>query len=195
MKGEECIPSTWDIFHEKWGWMLVFWNLAGVPFLYTFNSWYLASRPPVEHSLGYTILCFTLLLGGYYVWDTAQSQRNRFRMMERGTSIPRRAVPQLPWGTLHNPRYLETRSGSKLLIDGWWRYARKIHYTADVAMALSWGLICGFDHALPYLYVSFFVVMIAHRAHRDVQRCRRKYGEDWDRYTREVPWLFVPYVV
>src|SRR5205814_2028056 len=24
-KGEECIPTTWDIFYEKWGWMLVFW--------------------------------------------------------------------------------------------------------------------------------------------------------------------------
>ena len=29
MKGEECIPTTWDIFHERWGWLLVFWNLAG----------------------------------------------------------------------------------------------------------------------------------------------------------------------
>lgn len=195
MKGEECIPTTWDIFREKWGWMLVFWNLAGVPFLYTFNSWYLASRPPFEHSLPYTIMCFALLLGAYYVWDTAQSQRNRFRMMERGTYVERRAFPQLPWGTLRSPRTLETRSGSKLLVDGWWRYARKIHYTADVAMALSWGLICGFDHFLPYLYFSFFVVMIGHRARRDIERCRRKYGEDWDRYVREVPWLFVPGVV
>lgn len=25
MKGEECIPTTWDIFHEKFGWMLIFW--------------------------------------------------------------------------------------------------------------------------------------------------------------------------
>ncbi|MGB8330041.1 MAG: hypothetical protein WCE62_07920, partial [Polyangiales bacterium] len=40
MKGEECIPTTWDIFYEKWGWMLVFWNLAGVPFVYCFNSMY-----------------------------------------------------------------------------------------------------------------------------------------------------------
>ena len=31
VKGEECIPTTWDIFHEKWGWLLVFWNLAGYP--------------------------------------------------------------------------------------------------------------------------------------------------------------------
>lgn len=28
---QECIPSTWDIFYEKNGWMLIFWNFAGAP--------------------------------------------------------------------------------------------------------------------------------------------------------------------
>jgi len=32
-KGEECIPVSWDIFHEKSGFMLIFWNYAGVPFV------------------------------------------------------------------------------------------------------------------------------------------------------------------
>ena len=192
MKGEECIPTTWDIFYEKWGWMLVFWNLAGVPFVYCFNSMYIASRPPFEHSIPYTVFCFALLIGAYYVWDTAQSQRNRFRMQLNGSYVKRRAFPQLPWGTLENPRNLDTKAGSKLLVDGWWKYARKIHYTADVAMALSWGLICGFDHFLPYLYVSFFVLMILHRAGRDIARCKEKYGDDWDRYCEEVPYLFIP---
>ena len=61
-------------------------------------------------------------------------------------------------------------------------------------MALSWGLICGFDHFLPYFYVAFFVLMILHRASRDIARCKRKYGADWDRYRKEVPYLFVPKV-
>ena len=192
MKGEECIPTTWDIFHEKWGWMLVFWNLAGVPFVYCFSSMYIASRPPFEWSIAYTGCCFILLLGAYYVWDTANSQRNRFRMQANGSYVERRAFPQLPWGTLKNPRYLTTAAGSKLLIDGWWRYVRKPHYTADVLMALCWGLICGFEHFLPYFYLTFFVLMILHRARRDIRRCQRKYGADWERYTREVPWLFIP---
>ncbi|MCB9663593.1 MAG: delta(24(24(1)))-sterol reductase [Alphaproteobacteria bacterium] len=194
MKGEECIPTTWDIFYEKWGWMLVYWNLAGVPFVYCFSSFWIASRPPFEHGVPYTILCFVLLFCAYYVWDTAQSQRNRFRMRERGTYVKRLAFPQLPWGTLTNPRVITTKAGSKLLIDGWWAYARKIHYTADIVMALTWGLITGFTHVLPYLYAAFFLVMITHRATRDIARCRRKYGDDWDRYTKEVPWLLVPYV-
>jgi delta24(24(1))-sterol reductase len=194
MKGEECIPTTWDIFYEKWGWMLIFWNLAGVPFVYCFNAMYLAQRPPFEHSTAYTIFCFSLLLVAYYVWDTSQSQRNRFRMQVRGTYVKRTAFPQLPWGTLKNPKSLQTKNGSLLLVDGWWRLARKIHYTADLLMALSWGLICGFDHFLPYFYATFFAVMITHRAIRDMRRCKRKYGKDWDRYTEQVPHIFVPYL-
>jgi Delta24(24(1))-sterol reductase len=36
-KGEECIPQTWDMFHEKWGFMVIFWNFAGVPFVSLWN--------------------------------------------------------------------------------------------------------------------------------------------------------------
>ena len=196
MKGEECIPTTWDIFYEKWGWMLVFWNLAGVPFVYCFSSMYIASTNPshFEHSILYTGFCFALLFGAYYVWDTTQSQRNRFRMQLNGSYVKRKAFPQLPWGTLKKPRYLDTRAGSKLLIDGWWRYARKPHYTAEMFMALSWCLVCGFGHFLPYFYVIFFVIMILHRASRDIARCKEKYGADWGRYCEEVPYLFIPYV-
>ncbi len=194
MKGEECIPTTWDIFYEKWGWMLIYWNFAGVPFLYCFNSMYIATHPPFHHSLPYTIVCFSLLLGAYYVWDTSQSQRNRFRMQQRNTYVKRRTFPQLPWGTLKNPKSYQTKHGNLLLMDGWWRYARKIHYTADVVMALSWGMIVGFNHFLPFFYVTFFVIMIAHRAIRDIARCRKKYGEDWDEYCKQVPWIFVPFI-
>ena len=97
-------------------------------------------------------------------------------------------------GTLENPRYLDTAAGSKLLVDGWWRYARKPHYTADVLMALSWGLVCGVDHFLPYFYVTFFVIFLLHRTRRDMARCKRKYGADWDRYTEAVPYRYIPKV-
>jgi delta24(24(1))-sterol reductase len=194
MKGEECIPTTWDIFHEKWGWMLIFWNLVGVPWVYSFNAYYLLVNGPVVHSPAYLALLFAVLLGAYYVWDTAQSQKNRFRMQERGTYLRRRTFPQLPWGTLENPRYLRTANGGTLLVDGWWAWARKIHYAADVVMAFTWALSCGFRGVLPFLYPAFFLAMILHRAHRDERRCAAKYGADWERYLRTVRWRFIPFV-
>lgn len=34
--------------------------------------------------------------------------------------------------------------------------------------------------------------MIIHRAIRDIQRCRKKYGKAWEEYERQVPYLFIP---
>jgi hypothetical protein len=31
-----------------------------------------------------------------------------------------------------------------------------------------------------------------HRAIRDIQKCRVKYGDAWMEYERRVPWLFIP---
>ena len=193
MKGEECIPTTWDIFHEKWGWMLIFWNFAGVPFFYSFQSFYILENNP-QLSTTYIIVLFILLFISYYIWDTSQSQKNHFRMQRRGTYVVSKAFPQLPWGTLKNPKYLQTANGSQLLIDGWWRYARKIHYTADIIMAFTWALSCGFGGVLPYLYPIFFLLMITHRYQRDTKRCIKKYGKDWEQYQKAVPYKFIPYI-
>lgn len=120
MKGEECIPTTWDIFYEKFGYMLIFWNLAGVPFSYCYSTLYLLNQniagEPIRHSFKYTTFLFLiLLLAAYYVWDTANSQKNRFRMQQRGTYVERKTFPQLPWGTIKNPTYIVTKHGNKLL--------------------------------------------------------------------------------
>ena len=34
--------------------------------------------------------------------------------------------------------------------------------------------------------------MIVHRALRDIERCKIKYGEAWEEYERRVPYIFVP---
>ncbi len=197
-KGEECIPTTWDIFHEKFGWMLVFWNGAGVPYVYCFQSWFIATHSPVEIGLPNVAVALLAvwLLTAYYFWDVIQKQRNSFRMKLNGTWVPRNTFPQFAAGVLDpaTARALQTQSGSLLLADGLWAYGRKLHYTCDVAMALSWGLVCGFTHVLPYFYVLFFSIMISHRTLRDVHKCEQKYGNDWTRYKEMVPWLFIPYV-
>ena len=197
MKGEESIPTTWDIFYEKWGWMLIFWNLVGVPMVYCFNSYYILQQGAAEyHHPAFMGLLFFLLFGAYYVWDTSMAQKNRYRAMERGLYIKRNTFPQMPWGTLkYPPKLLKTANGGSLLIDGFWAYARKIHYAADIVMASCWALACGFDGILPYLYPCFFFVMIMHRASRDEARCKEKYGEDWDRYTSIVKYRFIPFVI
>ena len=115
-------------------------------------------------------------------------------MRERGAVVYQPlAFPQLPWTDLGpNPKMLTFKSGKTLLVDGWYQYARKIHYAADWVQALCWGLACGVGYALPFWYAFFFFAMITHRETRDAERCRRKYGKDWDVYTERVPFRFIP---
>jgi hypothetical protein len=70
--------------------------------------------------------------------------------------------------------------------------ARKIHYTADIVMALCWGLACGFSSFLPYWYVVWITIVVVQRAIRDVAHCREKYGEEWKEYERLCPYMFIP---
>ncbi|KAL9036590.1 MAG: hypothetical protein Q9214_006063 [Letrouitia sp. 1 TL-2023] len=195
-KGEECITTSWDMYYEKWGFMLIFWNFAGVPLSYCHCTLYLANHAPsVYHWNRPGLVIFYLAyLFVYWIWDTTNSQKNRFRQEERGTLIERRTFPQLPWQTVKNPKKIKTKTGDSILADGWYGYARKIHYTADLYFALAWALITGFQSPLPWFYPVFFAIMISHRALRDSQKCEAKYGEAWEEYKRQVPYLFIPYV-
>jgi delta24(24(1))-sterol reductase len=199
MKGEECIPTTWDIFYEKWGWMLIYWNLAGVPFVYAFQAYYilvnsLRTQNPTEGiSMTLILILFIILFLAYCVWDASNAQKNRFRMQQRGTYVGRNTFPQVPWSTLKNPKFLKTACGSTLLIDGYWKYCRKPHYTADICMATIWALSCHqWPGILPYFYPCFFTGMIIHRYTRDIARCQVKYGKDWKIYCEQVPYAFIP---
>ncbi|PYH89756.1 Delta(24(24(1)))-sterol reductase [Aspergillus ellipticus CBS 707.79] len=193
-KGEECIVSTWDMYYEKWGFMLIFWNLAGVPLSYCHCTIYLANHDPATYQWNRYFLTFLFVayLFVYWVWDTTNSQKNRYRQQERGTMVFRKTFPQLPWQTVKNPKTITADDGSKILVDGWYGKARKIHYTCDLYFALNWGLITGLNSPFPWFYPVFFACMITHRAMRDIERCRNKYGEAWREYERQVPYLFIP---
>src|SRR2546422_11390390 len=46
---EDAILTTWDIKHEKFGWMLAWGDLVWVPFTYTIQAYYLVDRSE-EHT-------------------------------------------------------------------------------------------------------------------------------------------------
>ena len=192
-KGEEMIVTTWDMYYEKWGFMLIFWNLAGVPLSYCHCTIYLANHDPATYawSRPAIFLFFTTYLFMYWIWDSSQSQKNMYRLEQRGHYQDRWVFPRLPWRHIKNPEVIESPAGT-IMVDGWYKYARKIHYTCDLYFAISWGLITGFDSPFPWFYSVFFAIMIVHRAYRDIQRCREKYGDAWKEYERRTPYLFIP---
>ena len=183
-KGEECIPQTWDMFYEKWGFMVIFWNFAGVPFTYCYSIVYMAAHPPSYYrfSTPMYIFLYALLIFAHFVFDSSMAQKSRFRMQLQGTLKVRWTFPQWPWSTLKDPRYLQTEHGNALLIDGWWQFLRKPNYTADWTQSFLWGAIAGTHSIIPYYYSMFFLAVLVHRCSRDFERCERKYGKDWEKY-------------
>lgn len=193
-KGEELIVTTWDMYYEKWGFMLIFWNMSGVPLSYCHCIIYLANHSPDEYrwNRAFLVGLYASYLFVYWVWDSCNGQKNSFRSMERGTYTKRSTFPQVPWQSIKNPRKIPTATGDCLFVDGWYGKARKLHYTCDAFFAICWGLITGFSSPFPWFYPVFFCCMIAHRAARDIERCREKYGDAWKEYERQVPYLFIP---
>lgn len=200
-KGEECVPMCWDIFHEKFGWMLIFWNMAGVPVFYGVQAMFLVKiRGTYQMPLPLCAAILVVLLVAYYVFDTANGQKNRFRMMRDGASdelLYRRAFPVLPWGHIQEPETLKGKGklkGKEIFVDGLLRYARKINYTSDNVIAWCWGASCGFGYFLPFFYATFHICMLLHRCARDEQLMAGRYGALWDEYVKKVPYRFIPFV-
>lgn len=176
---EEAILSTWDIKHEKFGWMLVWGDLVWVPFTYTLQAFYLVEH---AHDLPWygTAGIVALNLLGYYLFRSANIQKHKFRL-DPDTAI---------WG--RKPDYIRTERGALLLTSGWWGVARHINYLGDLMMALAWCLPCLFVHALPYFYFVYFTILLVQREWRDNALCAAKYGQDWVEYCRRVRWRILP---
>ncbi|RKP23271.1 ERG4/ERG24 ergosterol biosynthesis protein [Syncephalis pseudoplumigaleata] len=180
LANEPAVLTTMDIVTDGLGWMLTFGNLVWVPFSFSLQARYLALHPlqlGVMRCLG--ILALQAI--GYWIFRSANLEKDRFR---KNPSDP--AVQHLA--------YISTKTGSRLLVSGWWGRARHINYLGDWIMSVAWCLPCGFGSVIPYLYPIYFIVLLIHRERRDEHKCHLKYGADWRRYRRIVPWRIVPYI-
>jgi len=175
---ERAILTTMDITTDGFGFMLVFGDLAWVPFTYSLQARYLVDHDP---GLGLPTLAMVVLTNfiGYAIFRGANGQKDAFRRDPDGPSVRRLT-------------YLKTKRGTRLLTSGWWGMARKINYTGDWIMGLSWCMVCGFGSIVPYYYAIYFAILLVHRSIRDDHMCRAKYGDDWETYKRLVPYRFIP---
>ncbi|XP_029470002.1 delta(14)-sterol reductase [Rhinatrema bivittatum] len=177
---EEAILTTIDIIHDGFGFMLVFGDLAWVPFTYSLQAYFLVNHPH-ELSMLSAIGILALNTLGYAIFRGANSQKNTFR---RSPTDPRVAELET----------IPTASGKCLLVSGWWGFVRHPNYLGDLIMALAWSLSCGVTHILPYFYVIYFAFLLVHREARDEHRCLRKYGLSWQEYCKRVPYRIFPYI-
>ncbi|XP_061904146.1 delta(14)-sterol reductase TM7SF2 isoform X1 [Entelurus aequoreus] len=177
---EEAVLTTMDIVHDGFGFMLVFGDLAWVPFTYGLQAAFLVLHPQALSPLGAAAI-ITLNGIGYYIFRKSNSQKNQFRRNPAHPSVARLET-------------IATATGKRLLVSGWWGLVRHPNYLGDLLMALAWSLPCGFSHLLPYFYLIYFTVLLIHREARDERHCRAKYGLAWETYCRHVPYRILPYI-
>ncbi|KFV67912.1 Lamin-B receptor [Dryobates pubescens] len=177
---EEAVLTTMDITHDGFGFMLAFGDLVWVPFVYSLQAFYLVGHPtPISWPVAVAITILNCV--GYYIFRSANSQKNNFR---RNPADPKLAYL----------KFIPTATGKGLLVTGWWGFVRHPNYLGDIIMALAWSLPCGFNHILPYFYVIYFICLLVHREARDEHHCKQKYGLAWEKYCQRVPYRIFPYI-
>ena len=168
---------TWDIIAERFGWGLVWGDYVLVPFFYCLPAVFLVDNLaplPAWAAIGLTL---TYVLG-FWLFRGANNQKHRVKL------DPAARI----WG---RPAEL---LGGRLLISGFWGIGRKLNYTGELIIYLSFTLLCGFSSPVPYLLPAWLAGLLVHRAWRDDYRCRAKYGELWETYCRQVKFRMVPFI-
>ncbi|CCE66270.1 hypothetical protein TPHA_0P01120 [Tetrapisispora phaffii CBS 4417] len=173
---EEGVLTMMDITTDGFGFMLAFGDLTLVPFTYSLQARYL-SVSPIELGTYRVSFIVTVMALGFWVFRAANQQKSDFRQ-----------------GKLAHLKSIQTKRGTKLLCDGWWGKSQHMNYFGDWIISLSWCLTTWTQTPLTYYYSAYFMSLLLHRQQRDEQKCRGKYGKDWEEYEKKVPYKIVPYV-
>lgn len=174
---EPALFTTMDITTDGFGFMLAIGDLAWVPFTYSLQARYLAFHPVELGPMGTAAIIGVNLLG-YWIFRTANNEKNEFRSGRNPKDL----------------KFMETKRGTKLLISGWWGISQHPNYLGDLVMAFAWSLPTLFDTPITYFYVCYFLVLLIHRQRRDDEACQNKYGDDWIKYKKLVPYRIFPYI-
>ncbi|CAK7224209.1 erg24, C-14 sterol reductase [Sporothrix bragantina] len=126
---EPSILTTIDITTDGFGMMLSFGDLVWVPFLYSTQTRYLAAHPVSLGWLG-VIGMGAVLATGFSIFRLANNQKNNFR-----TNPDDPCVAHL--------KYITTKTGSRLIVSGWWGLARHINYLGDWIQSWPYSLPTG----------------------------------------------------
>ena len=212
---EPAILTTIDIITDGLGFMLTFGDVSWLPFTYSIQARYLAIHP-VKLGVSGVLGVFAVQGLGYYIFRASNNEKNRFRTNPKDPKIA-------------HLKYMETDSGSKLLVSGWWG-----NYLGDWIMSWAYclptgiagyiiqrsspapgiddqspadgsfiggqpvkievvqGEARGWGMLITYFFMIYFAVLLIHRERRDEEKCRRKYGKDWDEYCKKVPYRILP---
>lgn len=217
---EPAVLTTIDITTDGFGFMLAFGDLAWLPFVYSLQTRYLAVHAVRLGAAGVAGVVAVQALG-YYVFRAANNEKNRFRnspddpavrhLEYMRTASGSRLLVSGWWGRARHINYLgdwlmswayclptgiagyvverglpKPDAWGQSLANGSVVGERSVLAQVVPGEARGWGML------VTYFFMLYFAVLLIHRERRDEEKCRRKYGSDWEEYRKKVPHRIVP---
>ncbi|KAI9727649.1 MAG: erg24, C-14 sterol reductase [Chrysothrix sp. TS-e1954] len=217
---ESAILTTIDITTDGFGFMLAFGDLTWLPFVYSLQARYLAVHP-VELGAAGIAGIFAVAGTGYFIFRSANNEKNRFRTNPADPAVAHLEYIQTKtgsrllasgwWGRARHINYLgdwimswayclptglagyviqpsspfrdHAPKGGHLIVDD---YSLRGGVEVVPGDARGWGMV------VTYFFMLYFAVLLVHRERRDEEKCKRKYGKDWEEYCRRVPSRILP---
>jgi len=217
---EPAILTTMDITTDGFGFMLAFGDLVWVPLIYSLQARYLSVHP-VHLGISGTLAVLAVQGVGYYIFRSANNEKNRFRTNPDDPKVAHLEYIKTAsgskllvsgwWGTARHINYLGDwimawsyclptgiagylvqRSSPAPISDGQSPVDGSFIGGAPTKMEVVQGEARGWGMFITYFYVLYFAVLLIHREMRDEAKCMRKYGKDWEKYRKRVPWRILP---
>jgi delta14-sterol reductase len=167
---------TFDFIVEYVGFKLVWGCLVFYPFFYPIVIW--CDIKSISLSFIRQVLSMSVFFLGWILSRGANNQKYFFRTQ-----------PKEKFLGFFSPKTINGR----LLCSGWWSLSRHINYFGDILMAIGLSLAIH-GGIYPWLYPLYYIALFIARERTDFERCREKYGRDWDEYCHRVPYRIIPFL-
>ena len=177
---------TYDLIHEKLGFMLFWGGLVVYGWLFILPLWGMAAYPDPGFSTAWTYVWLigtaALFLLGWSISRGANLQKYTFKRW-----------PDRKFLGLIEPKYIEV-GDRKILYSGLWGVARHFNYMGEGFLSLSIALVFGhFANPWAWIYFVFIVTLFTFRQRDDDRLCAEKYGaEKWAEYKARVKYRIFP---
>jgi len=167
---------TFDFIIEYVGFKLIWGSLVFYPFFYPIAIW--CKINPTSLSFIQQFLSISIFFLGWILSRGANNQKYLFRTQPKEKFLG----------------FIQPISiNGRLLCSGWWSLSRHINYLGDILMAIGLSLAIN-GGIYPWLYPFYYICLFITRERTDFERCREKYGRDWDEYCRRVPYRIIPFL-
>lgn len=172
---ESAVLTTFEVMYEGTGYMLCTGYLL-FPFLPTLTTKYMFyHRAKLTY---WNILPVLTFIIGYLLYRISNLQKDEFRRNPLSPSVAH--LETIP-----------TIRGKKLIVSGLWGHVRHPNYLGDII--IWWSISCTSlaGDILSYYYAILCTALLIHRAIRDNDRCKMRYGLAWEQYISRVQYMIL----